>query len=393
MPTSHAAVQQFVRLAGERAWAKRLAELDGLTRGAGLSARALQQRHAAELLVQRIRSRGAATSGPERAIASLLAELVAAAAALPSQGRERLRARLHTALSGEGTLIALLHLAATARIHRAQGFAVSWTGLAENAPHDLLLQRDGRAMEVACDIASAEEGRWVHRGDWFALVDRLNPDLQAWLAAHPGRYLLKMTLPEGLAGPAALPELHRRVMAMLRHEDGAGSDPAVVLKLDPLVLAAAADQAALAEGLRAQFGHEAHLAVTQPPQGAAGSLFVMAARAGRENEVAVAIARRFAPMTRRLSGRLPGILSMLIEDTDRTEWLGLRDRLEIEGAARQFLTGAEARAVVCVQCLSRLELFGQGVPGAAPEGRLRFRNPRHPAAKDAALAPAILSTM
>ena len=47
---------------------------------------------------------------------------------------------------------------------------------------------------------TAEEGRGVHRGAWFRLADRIDPDLQIWLAAHPGRYLLKMTLPNGLRG-------------------------------------------------------------------------------------------------------------------------------------------------------------------------------------------------
>jgi len=32
-------------------------------------------------------------------------------------------------------------------------------------------------------------------------------------------------------------------------------------------------------------------------------------------------------------------------------------------------------------------------PDAAAEGELRFRNPAHPAAKAAALAPAVLSSM
>ncbi len=52
--------------------------------------------------------------------------------------------------------------------------------------------------EIACDSVSAEDGHAVHRGSWTQLMDRIDPDLQTWLAAHPGRYLLKMTLPKGL---------------------------------------------------------------------------------------------------------------------------------------------------------------------------------------------------
>ena len=35
----------------------------------------------------------------------------------------------------------------------------------------------------------------------------------------------------------------------------------------------------------------------------------------------------------RLTGTRPGILAMFIEDTDRTEWRLLRERLELEGEA------------------------------------------------------------
>jgi hypothetical protein len=94
----------------------------------------------------------------------------------------------------------------------------------------------------------------------------------------------------------------------------------------------------------------------------------------------------------RLTGKRPGILAMLVEDTDRTEWRHLREQLELEGEARQFLTNPEARPVVAVSCVSRLELFGASTPYAAPEGELRFRNPSHPAARAAALAPAVLSS-
>jgi hypothetical protein len=142
--------------------------------------------------------------------------------------------------------------------------------------------------------------------------------------------------------------------------------------------------------LRAEFGPEAHLSVTA----AAGGVFVMAARGGRENDVACAVRRRLDALApARLTGARPGILAMFIEDTDRTEWRLLRERLELEGEARQFMTHEEARSVVAVTCCSRLELFGLPGPDAAPDGELRFRNPAHPAAKAEALAPAVTSSL
>ena len=78
---------------------------------------------------------------------------------------------------------------------------------------------------------------------------------------------------------------------------------------------------------------------------------------------------------------------------NRIVLVDLRDRLELEGEARHFMTNPEARRVVAVTCSSRLELLASDCPDAAPDGELRFRNPAHPAAKLPALAPAVLSSM
>ena len=214
----------------------------------------------------------------------------------------------------------------------------------------------------------------------------------------PGRYVLKMTLPHGLQGGLCdadagdvLARLHQRIRALLESRHRQDHDEALMLRLDPLLLAAAqADELGLLSRLRQEFGPEAHLSVTTAGNG----VFVMAARAGRENEIAVALRRRMATVApERLTGTRPGILAMFVEDTDRDEWRGLRDRLELEGEARQFLANPSARTVVAVTCASRLELFGLPGPDAAAEGELRFRNPGHPAARLPALAPAVLSSV
>jgi len=387
------AVHAFIELAGARVWDARMAELKrGIGRGQHIG-RALQQRHALELALERLRRRGGGSAAELRLLA-LAGTAVAAWADIGAAGRRRLRASLQAALVGEGTLVPLLHLLRTAELQRSRGFTVSFAGWQEGAPFDLLLARDGIEAELACDVLSAEEGREVHRGAWVRLMDRVDPDLQTWLAAHPGRYMLKLTLPQGLRSDDEtqdrLAALHGRIRTMLREQRRADHDEAAVLRLDPLLLAAAqADELGLLGSLRREFGHEAHLAVTA----AGAGVFVMAARAGRENEVAAAMRRRLAVIApARLTGTRPGILAMFVEDTDRAEWRQLREQLELEGEARHFLTDPAARGVVAVTCMSRFELLGAAAPDAASEGELRFRNPAHPAARAAALAPAVLSS-
>jgi hypothetical protein len=363
----------------------------------GYAGRSLARLHALELTIDRLLRAGAATpTAAETEIIDLAGDLAALARSLPPAGRLELQARFDLALSADKTLIPLFHLMRCARLQRGRGFSVRFAGLIDGASFDLLLERDGIEAEMLCDVVSAEEGRDLHRGAWSHLVDRVDPDLQHWLAAHPGRYLLKMTLPRGLRADVAddsgmaLADLHGRITRLLSERRRADQDEAAVLRLEPLLLAGAqAGELGLMRGLRAEFGPEAHLAVTA----AGGGVFVMAARAAREDEVSQAVHRRMAALAPvRLTGTRPGIMAMFIEDTDRLEWRILRDQLRLEGAARQFLTRPEARSVVAVTCVSRQELLGMVPPDAAEDGELRFRNPSHPMARAPQLAPAVVSS-
>jgi hypothetical protein len=400
MTTQHDALGtvagEFVALVGAAVWTRRMREVRLACAGGQRTGRAMQQRFAVEIAIERMlrHGRNEPPSPREVAVLGLAEEWCDTAGDLTPDGRDRLRTALRSALHDAGTLVPLFHLARTARLHRARGFAIAYAGLDGQASFDLLLSRAGAEAELACDVVSAEDGRDLHRGAWVRLVDRIDPDLQTWLAAHPGRYLLKMTLPQGLqdgpAGQDRLASLHGRIRTMLEGQRRADHDEAAVLRLDPLMLAGAqADELGLLARLRQEFGHEAHLAITAGN----GGVFVMAARSGREDAVAVAVRHRMDALApTRLSGARPGILAILVEDTDRIEWRHLRDRLILEGEARRFLTHKEARGVVAVACSSRLELLGEAGPDGAPDGELRFRNPSHPAAREAALAGAVLSS-
>lgn len=393
-------LEAFVGLIGVRRWQSRLAEIRMLCSSGPRAGQASRQHFAIELTLARLcRGTPSKPNVAEAQLSDIAQQVVTLADTLSAVGRDRLLCRLNECLTGGSTLVPVFHLVRTAMLQRSRGFVVQFTGLEDETPYDLLLRRDGAEAEVACDVFNAEEGRGVHRGAWFRLADRVDPDLQTWLAAHPGRYLLKMTLPLGLRGPLhdtatgndTLVLLQERIRMMLETHTRQDHDEAIVLRLDPLLLAGAqAEDIGLISSLRREFGPEAHLSITTDANG----IFVMAARAGQENEVATAIRRRLATLApARLSGHRPGILAMFVEDTDRPEWRGLRERLELEGEARQFMTHPEARPVVAVAFTSRLELFGLGEPDAAAGGELRFRNPGHPAAGIAALAPAVLSSV
>jgi hypothetical protein len=382
----------FTALIGKSVWRNRVAEIFDRIRKPTRTGKLTANRFAAECAIEKAR-RGQPLSAAETALVELATRLPVLHETLTETGKSRLGERLESALVGDQTIIPLLHLAYTAELQKSRGFEVSFTGLDDGTPYDLLIKRDGAEAEIACDSISAEDGRSVQRGAWTQLADRVDPDLQTWLAAHPGRYLLKMTLPKGLKPEADyLPALHTRINAMLAGARRSDFDEAAVLRLDPLLLAGAqATDAKLNPGniiakLRREFGPEAHFAVTE----AGGSLFVMAARGGAENEVAGAVRRRLAAIApARLTGTRPGILAMFIDDTDQLEWRILREQLLLEGEARQFLTFPEAKPVIAVSCTSRFEFLQTG----AVEGDVRFRNPMHPAAKSVGLAPAILSTV
>jgi len=384
---THRSLADFL---GKTMWTDRFSQIRGKivspTRGAKLAA----SRFAAECAIEKAR-RGQPLSAPEAALVELATRIPALHDSLTAKGKSRLKQTLATAMTGEQTILPVLHLLHTANLQQSRGFEVSFTGLNEATPFDLLIARENATAEIACDAISAEDGRAVHRGVWTQLIDQIDQDLQTWLAAHPGRYLLKMTLPQGLKPePNNLPALQARIKTMLATATRADYDEAAVLRLDPLLLAGAqandTPQTGIMANLRREFGPEAQFSVTE----AGNSLFIMAARGGAENEVAGAVRRRMAAIApARLTGTRPGILAMFVDDTDQLEWRTLREKLLLEGEARQFLTFPEARPVIAVTCASRYELINAG----APEGDLRFRNPMHPAAKSPALAPAVLSTV
>ncbi|MDQ2802258.1 MAG: hypothetical protein M3Y41_06100 [Pseudomonadota bacterium] len=388
-PPSRETLDEFVALAGARRWRSRFAEIERQAAIGQRAGKAILGHHAPCYAIERLRRGATVPTTAEVRIGALAAEAVSVARNLSGRGHAHLRERLCEALDGDNSLMPLLHLLRTAALQRARGFDVHFAGLDDGASFDLLIARGGMEAEVACAVVSAEEGRSMHRAAWFHLADRIDPDLQTWLAAHPGRYLLRVSLPDGLQSGESLARLHERIRLLLSSERRADHDPAVVLRLDPLLLAGAqADELGLISSLKREFGPESHLSMTA----AGGGVFVMAARAGRENDVAHAICRRMAEsVPARLTGTRPGILAMFVEDTDRIEWRGLHERLELEGEARQFLTRPEARTVVAVTFASRVELFG--AEGAAAGGELRFRNPAHPAARAAALSPAVVSSV
>ena len=331
----------FIALCGEGPWHSRVAELGLRMQPGSLSGRAAQQRHALELALSRLcgpprhgqgRARPNAASAPSRRMRWQLA------ASLPPAGpRARLQdqhpRRADRRGDADPAVPPAAHRRAAARPRLHPALRPAWP---RRHPYDLLAERGGATAEVVCETVSAEEGRQVHRGDWWALVDAINPELQTWLAAHPGRYLLKMTLPDGISGPDQLAELQRRISAMLAAEKRQDSGAAGGAEARPADAGrrpgAGPRGGGLPARLRAQFGPEAHLAVTTAP--GSGSVFAMAARAGRENEIAAAVCRRLALAAEsRLSGRHPGILAVFLDDLDRPDWRGAARRAA--GAGRR----------------------------------------------------------
>lgn len=199
-PYDPQALDAFVALAGARRWSARMVEIARRAMSGPRAGQGVRQRHALELAVERLR--GTLTRPPSTAelhAARLAGDAVALSKALGRQGRSRLRERLRTALAGDGTLVPLFHMLRTAALQSARGFTVGYPSLEDMAPYDLLIARGALEAEIACEVVSAEEGRLVQRGAWSDLADRVDADLRGWLTAYPGRYLLKMTLPQELS--------------------------------------------------------------------------------------------------------------------------------------------------------------------------------------------------
>ncbi len=390
-------VDDFITLIGRQSWQARIdaiVQAQPLPGKVSLCARDVMRRHAIEIAIERQRRPSRRVAACDDRIARFAAEAVRLHRSLSKPGQRRFEERLEHAMLDGQSLTPLFHLLRTAWLHRRRGFEVSFAGLAAGLPCDLVISRDAVEAEVCCSVVSAEAGREVHRGAWFKLADRIDPDLQNWLAAHPGRYLLKMTLPNGLrvTGDTApesdgdLADLHRRIKLLLAEQRRSDHDAAAVIRLDPLFLAGAqAEELGIISRLRSEFGPDTHLAVTVAGNG----IFAMAAHAGRSSDVPAAVRRHMSALApTRLTGERPGILAIYIDDIELAEWRRLERDMSLEAEARQFLTTPEARNVVSVACTSRHEWFDQ----ACEDAEFRYRNPSHKACKLEALAPSIVSS-
>ena len=182
-------------------------------------------------------------------------------------------------------------------------------------------------------------------------------------------------------------------MALLAAQKRQDSSADAVLKLDPLVLAGAQAGTALPRSLRAQFGPEAHLAVTGDAGGGGRSSSWPRAPGARMRWRPPWSPRMRLAAESRLTGAAPGILSMFVDDLDRAEWRSLRETLELEGAARRFLTEPAARRVVAAACASRMEMFGWRRPMPRRMASCASATRRTRRASSAALAPAVTSSM
>ena len=392
--TITAPLDDFVTMLGSASWGDRIAALTEASRMPTRAGRAMLQRHCIELTIERLRHTpvGHLPSTAERCIMADATEALSILSGLSGPGQEQFLDWLRARLVGQGCLVDAFHLLRIAAMRRSQGFQVQFAGFELGAPFDLLIRRDGVAAEVACNVLSAEEGRSFQRHAWLRLVDGLDHELQAWLRSNPGRYLMKMTLHDGLHGKDDA--LRAKIQSCIRNTRHprtlSEGNVGVTVRLEPLTLPVAnADGPGLMTRLRHEFGPEAHLTVIS----VGGSVLALAARTERENDIATAVNRHLkAAASSRLSGQRPGVLALFIEDLDQLEWRLLRETLQLEGEVRQFMTHKAASCVAAVSCSSRLELFGMVSAGAEPQGEVRFRNPAHPSAKLEALAPAVSSS-
>src|SRR3954454_5131711 len=119
----------LLSLIGPRLWQDRLAEIRDLATSGRRAGQALRQRHGVELSLEKLRRYpGAMPSVTEALLGQYAAEIPHIAAGLTPAGRDRLVGQLRHALSGQNTLIPLIHLIRTAMAQRARGFTVTFSG-------------------------------------------------------------------------------------------------------------------------------------------------------------------------------------------------------------------------------------------------------------------------
>ncbi len=391
--TPRGAMRRFMGVVGRRAWTARMRSLEAHIAGQPALRHVVQRRHLLEMAFDQL-DRRVRRAGPDRPLPpqyAALAEIAGlvgdTAEALNAKGEKALKARLAAALEDGGALSAALHPFAVARRFLQLGFSVSFPDLEDKAPYDLLVEKDGTAAEVVCVAVASDAGRSVDSADWSRLVGEIDGAMQAYVDGRPGRYVLKLSLPEGLAGDTGIADIRDAVVELLADNQRSARAESVVMKLDPLNLGSdPISQDDLHQVLRAQFGPAASLAI-----GMFGdSAFAIAGRSGKPDDIARGVLDQLVDVPRRFGGDRPGLLFTLVDDVSAVEWTSLRDRMELEVAGRELLNRAENAPVHSVAFVSVADMVTEGPPGFARHRSLCVLNPKHPQARaaDLALCPA-----
>ena len=138
-----ATVDPFIALVGSSDGSERLAEIRDLASvGHALARPSANGMAWSSAWKNAAASRRHAVAWPNTLLGRIAAEIPQIAAELTPRGRDGLIEQLRLGLSGQNTLIPVFHLIRTAMLQRSRGFTVAFSGLEDETPHDLLLERD-----------------------------------------------------------------------------------------------------------------------------------------------------------------------------------------------------------------------------------------------------------
>ena len=217
-------LRNFVDIAGERIWDRRLAWLeDEVRRETGMQ-QFWKKRRGMELgfmsVVRRYRAWGWIAvnelSTNEFRFLAFAAMVVRCHERLSIRAGKRLQGMLRDAAKQDYGLGPVAYEMKIAANLMRKGFDVEFQDLEGRARYDFLAMKDGARIEVECKFMSGDIGRKIHRKQLYQLGDRISIRMLEYVGKLRTGLLLRLSIPDRLHGKeehqAALAELLGRAV-------------------------------------------------------------------------------------------------------------------------------------------------------------------------------------
>lgn len=348
-------LSRFLGIVGWRALQRRIVAVETEKRKSPILGEFLAEQHLIELELGRLLAHRRKTGRvpkkiPTRetyAALAFAAMLVGVHDRLSQKGKNVLAGRVRGRLKGNESLTALWHELTVAAHLMNVGWDVAFADLEGIARFDFLAEKDGLVVEVECKVASADQGRKIHRREFRRLATMVHNDLLNYIGTAPGVRLVHLEVDDRLpTTDSKIRETADALVSLVTSDNASISGlgfRAHAQVLDP-GLCESSQERAVREFIEnsVSYPNSHHTFIVGRGQG----MCLLAATSRQRDQVLAYIYKQLKRAHEQFSGERAGVIWANVEDISPDEWSLLRENSGLQRMSSRYLNGA-SREHIC----------------------------------------------